>query len=108
MNKLLLPFSVLCCLSLPATADDIVIPVGQQAAEKQALERPALGSTQDQVRGMDASNFRRFTRRGRYGDPQEWSDPVGRPPISSWEYKDFVVYFEHNLVLHSVLKRNGN
>tara|TARA_R110001592_G_scaffold356455_3_gene658356 strand:+ start:15233 stop:15520 length:288 start_codon:yes stop_codon:yes gene_type:complete len=95
MNKLLLPFSVLCCLSLPATADDIVIPVGQQAAEKQALERPALGSTQDQVRG-------------RYGDPQEWSDPVGRPPISSWEYKDFVVYFEHNLVLHSVLKRNGN
>ena len=95
MNKLLLHFSILCCLSLPAAAAEIVIPVGQQATEKQALERPALGSNQDQVRK-------------RYGDPQEWSDPVGDPPISSWEYKDFVVYFEHNLVLHSVLKRNDN
>ena len=95
MSKLLLPFSILCCLSLPVAADEVVIPVGQQAAEKQALERPRQGSSKELVRE-------------RFGDPQEWTDPVGEPPISSWEYQDFIVYFEHELVLHSVLKRNGN
>jgi hypothetical protein len=95
MNKFLLPLSILCCLSLPAAADKVVIPVSQQAADKQALERPTLGISQEQVRE-------------RFGDPQDWTDPVGEPPISSWEYKDFIVYFEHNLVLHSVLKRNDN
>lgn len=95
MIKLLLPLSILCCLSLPVVAEDIVIPVGQQAIEKQSIERPKLGSTQGQVRE-------------RFGDPQDWSDAVGEPPISSWEYAEFIVYFEHNLVLHSVLKRNGN
>ena len=95
MNKLLLPLSILCCLSLPVAADEIIVPVGQQAAEKQSMERPRLGITQDQVRE-------------RFGDPQDWNDPVGEPPISSWEYQDFIVYFEHNVVLHSVLKRNGS
>ena len=95
MIKLLLPFSILCCLSLPVVAEEIIIPVGQQAVEKQSIERPKLGNTQDQVRE-------------RFGDPQDWTDAVGEPPISSWEYQDFMVYFEHNLVLHSVLKRNEN
>jgi hypothetical protein len=95
MKKYVLPLSILCCLSLPVAADEVVIPVGQQAAEKQAIERPTVGVTKDTVRE-------------RFGDPAEWNDPVGDPPISSWEYQDFIVYFEHDLVLHSVLKRNGN
>ena len=40
----------------------------------------------------------------RFGEPRGWDDPVGEPPISSWEYEEFVVFFEHELVLHSVLK----
>lgn len=95
MNKLLLPISFFCCLSLPLVADEIIIPVGQQAVEKQGIERPTQGITKDQVQA-------------RYGEPQQWNDPVGEPPISSWEYENFVVYFEYDRVLHSVLKRNGN
>lgn len=95
MNKFLLPLSIICCISTPLVADELIIPVGQQAAEKQSLERPIQGVTKDSVQA-------------KYGDPQEWSDPVGDPPISSWEYQDFIVYFEHDRVLHSVLKRNGN
>jgi|TARA_R110000822_G_scaffold59736_9_gene148879 hypothetical protein len=94
MNKLLLPFSIFCCLSLPLVAEEIIIPVGQQAAEKQSIERPTQGITKDLVQK-------------RFGEPLEWNDPVGDPPISSWEYQDFVVFFEHDRVLHSVLKRNG-
>lgn len=92
MKKFLLPFGLLCGLSAPLSAENIVIPVGQQAADKQAINRPLLGTNKDQVRE-------------RFGDPKDWVDPVGVPPISSWEYQDFIVYFEYNQVLHSVLKR---
>jgi len=40
-----------------------------------------------------------------YGAPQSTAAAVGDPPISRWEYADFVVFFEHNLVIHSVTKR---
>ena len=39
-----------------------------------------------------------------FGDPQEITDAVGEPPISQWVYGDYVVYFEDNWVLYSVVK----
>lgn len=39
-----------------------------------------------------------------FGTPQEKDDPVGKPPITRWIYPDYVVYFEYNLVLHTVMK----
>jgi hypothetical protein len=50
MKKYVLPLSILCCLSLPLAADEVVIPVGQLAADKQSIERPTLGITKDKVR----------------------------------------------------------
>ncbi len=38
-----------------------------------------------------------------YGTPREKVNPIGEPPISRWVYNDFTVYFEHHLVLHSVI-----
>lgn len=84
---------MLSCFSSQLIAEEIIIPVGQQSVEKQAMERPQNGINKDQVEQ-------------RFGKPSDWSDPVGEPPITSWEYANFVVYFEHDLVLHSVLKRN--
>lgn len=88
---LLLPFVAL--LSLPLAAEQVVIPVGQQAAEKQAIQRPGAGINKDKVREQ-------------FGEPLSIHAAVGDPPISSWEYADFLVYFEYDQVLHSVLKRS--
>jgi hypothetical protein len=33
---------------------------------------------------------------------------VGEPPISRWEYTGYTVYFEHDLVLHSVIQHATN
>lgn len=44
--------------------------------------------------------------RATYGDPLEIRGPVGQPPISQWHYRNFVVYFERDRVLHAVLKPN--
>lgn len=40
-----------------------------------------------------------------FGAPQSTRPPVGDPPISRWEYADFVVFFEYDKVIHSVTKR---
>lgn len=41
----------------------------------------------------------------KFGAPQARRAAVGEPPISRWEYSDFVVFFEYDRVIHSVSKR---
>jgi hypothetical protein len=52
-------------------------------------------------RGMTAASVE-----SRFGAPQAKKAAVGDPPISSWEYKDFVVFFEYDRVIHAVVKRS--
>ena len=54
--------------------------------------RPMRGTTQAQVEA-------------KFGSPASKRAAVGDPPISRWEYQDFTVYFEHDRVIHAVLKR---
>ena len=39
------------------------------------------------------------------GRPLEVSPTVGDPPITRWEYADFVVFFEYDKVIHAVRRR---
>jgi hypothetical protein len=39
----------------------------------------------------------------KFGQPEQQITSVGQPPITRWIYKDFVVFFEYNLVIHSVV-----
>ncbi|MDJ0939272.1 MAG: hypothetical protein QNJ00_05875 [Woeseiaceae bacterium] len=64
---------------------------GTQAA-RQDDGRPTRGMTQASVES-------------KYGSPVSVQAPVGEPPITRWEYQDFVVFFEYDRVIHSVLKR---
>jgi len=74
-----------------ALAQNLSIPVGQQAAELQGTDIPQRGMTQTMVET-------------RFGGPLLKADPVGEPPISRWEYADYHVYFERDRVIHTVLK----
>lgn len=38
-----------------------------------------------------------------FGVATETSGAVGDPPITKWDYSDFVVFFEHSTVIHSVV-----
>ena len=40
-----------------------------------------------------------------FGEPFSKEAAVGKPPISSWSYSRYDVYFEGNLVLHTVAKQ---
>jgi len=41
-----------------------------------------------------------------FGAPSEKKSPIGEPPISRWIYPDFIVYFENDIVLHTVIKKS--
>ena len=42
----------------------------------------------------------------RFGEPEERMAAVGDPPITRWRYRDFIVYFEYERVLSSVVNRS--
>lgn len=91
MKKQMITVLVLSWIGFIAHAEVITLPVGQQTAANADIERPERGQTKAQVEAA-------------YGAPRAMVDPVGDPPITSWEYADFTVFFEYDLVLHSVLK----
>jgi hypothetical protein len=68
------------------------------AAGAQDLSVPAAPGASDRpTRGMSMG-----TVESRYGAPTKRLDAVGQPPITRWEYPGFVVYFEHQIVIHAV------
>ena len=81
---------VISGLPTGARADTFILDgIGQSAAT--AAERPHRGMTMSQVSA-------------RWGEPASRADPVGKPPISRWEYPGFSVYFEQDHVIHAVVK----
>jgi outer membrane protein assembly factor BamE (lipoprotein component of BamABCDE complex) len=91
------PHILACCLGagLPllngiTNAETIAIPLGQQGKEWQ-VETPNTGMSKSQVEA-------------RFGQPLEHSGPVGTPPIYTWDYGQFTVYFEGDHVIHAVVK----
>ena len=51
------------------------------------------------IRGMSMANVEHI-----FGAPVLKYDAVGKPPITRWDYPYYVVYFEYNMVLHTVMK----
>lgn len=71
----------------PAAADTLLITAVKQEA---GVRRPWSDMTMAQV----AQKF---------GQPQKKLPAVGNPPITRWVYQKYVVYFERNRVIHSVV-----
>jgi len=79
---------VACMLSAGSAAADVLLI--EEVRERMQRDLPANGLTKAQVEQ-------------RYGTPGERRAPVGEPPISRWVYDEYSVYFEHDLVIESVL-----
>lgn len=78
-------------LSGPAQADQVKVPVMSQGGERSDYTLPRTGQSQQTVRRH-------------FGEPSGSRGPVGQPPITQWHYDSFVVYFEYDHVIHTVLK----
>ena len=91
MNKLrkLTLVAIACGFAGTAAADELDMQ-GTDGAKNTV--GPASGVSQESVEAA-------------YGSPIAKKAAVGDPPISSWEYEGFVVFFEYDRVIHSVNKR---
>ena len=91
MLRKLLPGLVLVTAFASAEADTLLLD-GVEAELPTRTERPDRGENMARVEA-------------RFGEPMEIVAAVGEPPISRWEYEEFTVYFEHDLVIHAVPRR---
>ena len=89
--KTLLAFAMLGCLWGIATADDIGMPAADTATSSAPPDLPLRGSTMNKVEA-------------KFGAPAQREAAVGRPPITRWDYANFIVYFEGDHVIHSVVR----
>ena len=85
---------LICLLTLliiaPLTlAEEVAIPLGSQGIS--GLDLPKKGLTMEQVESE-------------HGAAKVKHHAAGKPPITRWEYENYVVYFEGDRVIHSVLR----
>jgi hypothetical protein len=88
-TRLLIATSLLGLAALPALADTVIVGDGI-ALRESTTEVPARGMRMKLVEQ-------------RFGAPQSRHAPVGRPPISRWDYAGYSVYFENDHVVHAVV-----
>jgi hypothetical protein len=68
----------------------IPAPAAQNAQASSPVQTPARGLTMAQVKD-------------KLGSPTQEVAAIGTPPISRWEYPGYVVFFESDRVLHTVV-----
>jgi outer membrane protein assembly factor BamE (lipoprotein component of BamABCDE complex) len=95
MTKQTLLFAAFIAVSLTGIVKAETIAVDNGIAVKESdIATPARGMTMDQVVA-------------KFGAPVTKVPAVGTPPISRWEYQGFIVYFEADHVIHSVVAGNA-
>ena len=78
-------------LAMSVGAQNMDMSAADRSATFDAAGKPTRGMTQDTVQ----ANF---------GAPANTRAPIGDPPITRWEYPNFVVFFEYDKVIHAVSK----
>jgi hypothetical protein len=73
-----------------ANADTLIVE-GLDNSKTTVSDRPNRGVTMENVEAT-------------FGQPESRQSPIGDPPITRWEYSNFVVYFEFQNVVHAVQK----
>ena len=94
LSVVLITSSILI-LPLTGYTETLVIPdiSNQPSNTPEGVPRPTRSMTMEQVKEQ-------------FGNPLEIHGPVGDPPITRWVYKRFVVHFEQEYVIHSVVRKN--
>jgi hypothetical protein len=84
---------------LAGLAVAVVAATASVAVHAEQLSTPSEASSQADrpARGMSMEKVE-----ATYGAPSRRDPAVGEPPITRWEYPGFVVYFEHQFVIHTV------
>ena len=83
----ILPGVLLAVAAINASAQNLSMP----QSDGVGMQLPGRGITMDTVEEQ-------------FGSPTRVLSAVGEPPITRWVYPDYPVYFEHQYVIHSVIR----
>lgn len=97
MLKRALTLSLL--LTMPLAGADTLLLDEIDAAEASSDQRPTRGMNMDAVQSAFGAPSARQEAVGEYA---ECTAARYCPPITRWDYPDFVVYFEYEYVIHAV------
>lgn len=92
MAKTIATTCMFLALAAGAARADTLLIDGVEADAQSASTRPKSGMTMTAVEST-------------YGAPAQKHATVGQPPITRWDYPGFSVYFEHDRVIHAVVRR---
>ena len=87
MIRHILPGALLALTSLGAQADTLSMPDAGTAGGALPVRGLSMEAVEEQ-----------------FGAPTRVLDAVGEPPITRWVYPEFTVYFEHQFVIHPVVR----
>lgn len=84
--------TLMLAFALPVNSEELNMKsVGDEPLNTaEGVLRPTMGMSMDQVSQQ-------------FGAPQTRMDAVGNPPITRWAYENFIVFFEHQHVIHAVV-----
>ena len=82
-----------------ANAQEIAMPAATEAPVTVPVATPGAPPGATPTRGALMSQVQ-----AKFGTPAEIHGAVGNPPITRWDYPGFSVFFEHQHVIHAVLK----
>ena len=84
--------TVACCIAGMGNAETLQMGGNDNASRFEHAGKPSRGMSKARVEAD-------------YGAPQSAQAAVGDPPITRWEYAEFVVFFEYDHVIHAVTRR---
>jgi hypothetical protein len=84
----------------------IALGLGLAFAHAETVKVPGGAAVQGQD-GVPGRGLTMAQVEQRYGAPSDRMAAIGQPPITRWVYPAFVVYFEHDLVIHAVATKGA-
>lgn len=113
-RKAFRPYALLIALPLVAStgmAQEMANPETDADQARQQQEKQSRRTTRPLSLKVQQEGSMRTPRRGehmdsvrsRFGEPEARQGPVGKPPITRWQYPQFVVVFEGQSVIDSVV-----
>jgi hypothetical protein len=92
MHRPIFILAALALMTIPLHADTLLV---KRSSEAQGGAYPKRGASKAQIAAQ-------------YGAPSTKHAPVGKPPITRWDYPAFSVYFEYDHVIDSVVKKGSD
>ena len=92
---------VMVALAVPLAAVVALVPTAAEAQWETAFVEVEAD------RGLPVRGESRDSVRRKFGEPATSRSAVGQPPISSWMYPEFTVYFEYDLVITTVAEKDA-